>query len=126
MLSEFYISMLYCLCVIISFVIVGVTRSETYSGNCSSLNEPEVKSFDIRLPELEIPAIQTYYVCQQFKVRFLLNKPCISQKLLISCINLVFTCFWGVQACSSVPEVFEDLISLMLKTEDLKMNFYYR
>ena len=102
MLSEFYISMLYCLCVIISFVIVGVTRSETYSGNCSSLNEPEVKSFDIRLPELEIPAIQTYYVCQQFKVRFLLlvyiNGPCIPHKLLSSRIFNIGSCVSGINS----------------------------
>lgn len=49
-------------------VCVAITNAE-----CDVSKEPDVKQFDIRIPEIILPKNLTYYVCQQFEVRHHFN-----------------------------------------------------
>ena len=46
-------------------VFVAITNAD-----CGVSKEQDVKQFDIRIPEIILPKNLTYYVCQQFKVRY--------------------------------------------------------
>ncbi|XP_046579744.1 DBH-like monooxygenase protein 1 [Haliotis rubra] len=48
-------------------LILYLARDVT-GDNCPVTNNPDVKYFDIRIPEIEVPDSETTYVCQQFKV----------------------------------------------------------
>lgn len=57
----------YVLILVVSVVVADI-KGDFNGGKCPALDEPEVKHFDIKLPELQVPPTQTTYVCQQYKV----------------------------------------------------------
>lgn len=62
-------SVLTVLILLVQFLSLSLATDNTTSC-ASSLKDPGVKHFEIKLPEgLQVPAVQTYYVCQQYKVR---------------------------------------------------------
>ncbi|XP_046375743.2 dopamine beta-hydroxylase-like isoform X2 [Haliotis rufescens] len=50
-------------------LILCLASDACVTGNtCPDTSNPDVKHFDIRIPETEVPDSETTYVCQQFKV----------------------------------------------------------
>lgn len=54
--------------VVLLLTVVSTGTSGEASKICAASKEPDVKHFDIRLPEIVVPEEDTHYVCQRFKV----------------------------------------------------------